>query len=171
MSLVSLVDSAISAPHEVTKCLVASYNSTISSMRTCIPICHTSGASLMHITADRCAHKQVQLAIREGRSGGGAQRPAQNGAAAGGAVGPGRRDASAANGAAPLLPEGAEAALLYVRFRAAAEPGLKGGNIDLHLTRLSCRPPPYVLCTTDRDCHMPTAQVNRIFNSDNGSET
>lgn len=77
--------------------------------------------------------KQVQLAIREGRSTGGAQRATQNGAAAGGAAAQGRRDASAANGAAPLLPEGAEAALLYVRFRAAAEPGLKGVGRSLIL--------------------------------------
>jgi conserved oligomeric Golgi complex subunit 3 len=70
----------------------------------------------------------VQLAIRDGHSAGGAQRATQDGAAAGGAAAQGRRDASAANGAAPLLPEGAEAALLYVRFRAAAEPGLKGAG-------------------------------------------
>ncbi len=68
---------------------------------------------------------QVQLAIREGRGAGGAQRPAAENGAAGGA-GPGRRDHPAGNGALPTLPEGAEAALLYVRFRAAAEPGLKG---------------------------------------------
>ena len=30
------------------------------------------------------------------------------------------------SGAPPLLAEGTETALLYVRFRAAAEPGLKG---------------------------------------------
>ncbi len=68
---------------------------------------------------------QVQLAIREGRGAGGAQRPAAENGAAGGA-GPGRRDHPAGNSALPALPEGAEAALLYVRFRAAAEPSLKG---------------------------------------------
>ena len=70
----------------------------------------------------------MQLAIREGRGIAGAQRPAPQDGAAGGAA-PGRQGSAAAvNGgaAAPLLPEGAEAALLYVRFRAAAEPGLKG---------------------------------------------
>jgi hypothetical protein len=45
------------------------------------------------------------------------------------------RAASAAQGAAmPVLPEGAEVSLLYVRFRAAAEPQLKGGD---------CPPPPH----------------------------
>jgi hypothetical protein len=33
-----------------------------------------------------------------------------------------------AGGGAPVLAEGAETALLYVRFRAAAEPGLKGAR-------------------------------------------
>ena len=73
----------------------------------------------------------MQLAIREGRGAGGAQRPAAQKGASGGGAGPGRRDAAAANGALPALPEGAEAALLYVRFRAAAEPGLKGGTLCL----------------------------------------
>lgn len=96
---------------------------------------------------------QVQLAIREGRGAGGAQRPAAENGAAGGA-GPGRRDHPAGNGALPALPEGAEAALLYVRFRAAAEPGLKGKLRQLRTGKsvLACRcqccvrPPAYGGC-------------------------
>lgn len=60
----------------------------------------------------RGATQQVQAAVQEGQS-----------AAAAGAAGTPGRPAPAA--AAPLA-DGAEAALLYVRFRAAAEPALKG---------------------------------------------
>ena len=62
------------------------------------------------------AAQQVQLAIAEAA------------AAAGGGVGGGglRPAAAAASGAVPVLAEGAEVSLLYVRFRAAAEPSLKG---------------------------------------------
>ncbi|KAK9817306.1 hypothetical protein WJX72_012420 [[Myrmecia] bisecta] len=61
----------------------------------------------------RHAAEQVQAAMRERRSsatGGG--RPSENGATS--------------NGHAAPMTEGAATALLYVRFRAAAEPGLKG---------------------------------------------
>ena len=68
--------------------------------------------------------KQVQAAIRDGR---GAPRPATNGSAA---VPP--SPTARGKGALPALPEGAEAALLYVRFRAAAEPGLKGMSACRH---------------------------------------
>ena len=36
--------------------------------------------------------------------------------------------ASANGSATPVMPEGTETALLYVRFRAVAEPGLKGAS-------------------------------------------
>ena len=69
---------------------------------------------------------QVQLAIRDGS----AQRSSENGSKAGSkaAKGGGGPQAAGRGTMEPgaLLPEGAEAALLYVRFRAAAEPGLKG---------------------------------------------
>ena len=92
-------------------------------------LCHSwSGTGPGNVPTFPTLQQQVQLAIREGRGAGGAQRPAPQDGAAGGAA-PGRQGSAAAvHGvvAAPLLPEGAEAALLYVRFRAAAEPGLKG---------------------------------------------
>lgn len=73
---------------------------------------------------------QVQLAIRDGRGSSGAQRSSDASGAAGskGAAGGVGAGAAGREGGDPgaLLPEGAEAALLYVRFRAAAEPGLKG---------------------------------------------
>ena len=40
--------------------------------------------------------------------------------------------ASASTSSAPVLAEGAETALLYVRFRAIAEPGLKGESMKAH---------------------------------------
>lgn len=77
-----------------------------------------------------CLPSQVQLAIRDGRGSNGAQRSSDASGAAGskGAVGGVGAGAAGREGGDPgaLLPEGAEAALLYVRFRAAAEPGLKG---------------------------------------------
>ena len=41
----------------------------------------------------------------------------------------------------PLLEEGAEVYLLYVRFRAAAEPNLKGEGMCV----FACMPPPPLL--------------------------
>jgi hypothetical protein len=65
---------------------------------------------------------QVMAAVRDGR--GGVQRPAavENGAF-------GQPPSPAANGTSTVVAEGAEATLLYVRFRATAEPGLKGLSV------------------------------------------
>ena len=78
------------------------------------------------------AAQQVQLAIAEAA------------AAAGGGVGGGglRPAAAAASGAVPVLAEGAEVSLLYVRFRAAAEPSLKGVDNVWMGTDLVWRGPP-----------------------------
>ncbi|GAB4817343.1 hypothetical protein N2152v2_004389 [Parachlorella kessleri] len=67
----------------------------------------------------RVASLQVQAAVRQGSG-------SLPGSAAQGATG--GSSTALANGAAgqPQLAEGAEAAMLYVRFRAAAEPALKG---------------------------------------------
>ena len=77
-------------------------------------------------TAPGLPGAQVQLAIRDGS----AQRSSENGSKAGSkaATGGGGPQVAGRGTVEPgaLLPEGAEAALLYVRFRAAAEPGLKG---------------------------------------------
>lgn len=71
-----------------------------------------------------CARLQVQQAMRDARSNGLTRRASSSSEPATPAA------AVTANGSggsgAPLLAEGAETALLYVRFRAAAEPGLKG---------------------------------------------
>ncbi len=79
---------------------------------------------------------QVQAAIAEARAGGRGREALENGHAsssstprAGGAA------AGSSSGTAPALAEGTETALLYVRFRAAAEPGLKG---MLCLTQVLC---------------------------------
>lgn len=72
----------------------------------------------------RTAAAQVAAAVREGHGGTAA---AANGAAAAGAgAAAGARGQPATPALAAPLPDGAEAALLYVRFRAAAEPALKG---------------------------------------------
>ncbi|KAK9845860.1 hypothetical protein WJX81_004499 [Elliptochloris bilobata] len=71
----------------------------------------------------RHAAEQVQQAMREARSNSISRRASSSSE-------PGTPSAAAmangSGGGAPLLAEGAETALLYVRFRAAAEPGLKG---------------------------------------------
>ncbi len=79
---------------------------------------------------------QVQAAIAEARAGGRGREALENGHAsssstprAGGAAG------ASSSGIGPALAEGTETALLYVRFRAAAEPGLKG---MLYVTHLLC---------------------------------
>lgn len=76
----------------------------------------------------RTASMQVQSAVR---AGGAAGAPVGGAATAGGPAGGGPAAAAAAGGAAAngaAVAEGAEAAMLYVRFRAAAEPALKGGD-------------------------------------------
>ena len=67
------------------------------------------------------AGQQVQAAVAE------ASAAAANGGSVGGG-GPGGKAPAARPppGEVPVLAEGAEVSLLYVRFRAAAEPGLKG---------------------------------------------
>ena len=69
---------------------------------------------------------QVQQAMRDARSNGLTRRASSSSEPATPSA------AATANGSggggAPLLAEGAETALLYVRFRAAAEPGLKGAH-------------------------------------------
>ena len=61
------------------------------------------------------AAQQVQAAIAEASSSGAAAATAA---------------AARQAGAVPVMAEGAEVSLLYVRFRAAAEPSLKGGPSD-----------------------------------------
>lgn len=69
----------------------------------------------------RGAAAQVAAAVREGQGGGsGGGGAANGGAAAASAAAAGKQRGGVAAG------DGAEAALLYVRFRAAAEPALKG---------------------------------------------
>jgi len=68
---------------------------------------------------------QVQQAMRDARAHGVARRGSgEPGTPSAAAMANGSGGGAAAG--APLLAEGAETALLYVRFRAAAEPGLKG---------------------------------------------
>ena len=72
---------------------------------------------------------QVQTAMAEARSAGRSKETLANGHASSSAAHSGPPQAAAgakSSGASPLLAEGTETALLYVRFRAAAEPGLKG---------------------------------------------
>jgi hypothetical protein len=76
----------------------------------------------------RSAAQTVQAAAAEAAAGGavGAVAPAAGSPAAGRLSG--RTNSGAlASGRATVLPEGLEVSLLYVRFRAAAEPALKGG--------------------------------------------
>lgn len=75
----------------------------------------------------RGAAQAVQAAVAEAVAGG------AGGAGAAAAAGGGRGPARTASGVltvsargVPVLPEGLEVSLLYVRFRAAAEPALKG---------------------------------------------
>lgn len=87
-----------------------------------------SSCRLRCLHSPSCLHVgQVQQAMRDARSNGFTRRassssePATPSAAA-------TANGSGGGGGAPLLAEGAETALLYVRFRAAAEPGLKGAH-------------------------------------------
>ncbi len=68
---------------------------------------------------------QVQGAIVEAKTPNGARQKTENGGGGGAAAGNGLVRSGSGNAKVPLA-EGAETALLYVRFRAAAEPGLKG---------------------------------------------
>lgn len=77
----------------------------------------------------RSAAQTVQAAVAEAAGGGAAAgaAAASGAAAAAGARLSGRTNSGAlAGGRGALLPEGQEVSLLYVRFRAAAEPALKG---------------------------------------------
>ena len=72
---------------------------------------------------------QVQAAMAEARSAARSKEALANGHASSSFAQSGPPQATAGpkgSGAPPLLAEGTETALLYVRFRAAAEPGLKG---------------------------------------------
>jgi len=73
---------------------------------------------------------QVQAAIAEARAAGRVRENLENGHASSSARSStpraGGTGAGSSSGIAPPLAEGTETALLYVRFRAAAEPGLKG---------------------------------------------
>ena len=74
---------------------------------------------------------QVQTAMAEARSAARSRETLANGHASSSSAHAGPPQAAAGpkgSGAAPLLAEGTETALLYVRFRAAAEPGLKGSS-------------------------------------------
>ncbi|KAG2494830.1 hypothetical protein HYH03_007071 [Edaphochlamys debaryana] len=80
----------------------------------------------------RAAVQQVQAAIQQAAAGGGGAAagastnggaPSPTGAAP---AAPGAGAAPSAPGAVPQLAEGAEVPMLYVRFRAAAEPNIKG---------------------------------------------
>lgn len=82
----------------------------------------------------RSAAQTVQAAVAEAAGGAAAgAAPAAGAAATAAAAGArlsGRANSGAlAGGRVPLLPEGQEVSLLYVRFRAAAEPALKGGAV------------------------------------------
>lgn len=81
------------------------------------------------------ANPQVLVAIRDSKGAAISAPPAVNGNAIGlGARMAGFRTRSGiATAPLPPLAEGAEAALLYVRFRAAAEPGLKGALLSFLL--------------------------------------
>ncbi|BDA42423.1 Conserved oligomeric Golgi complex subunit 3 [Coccomyxa sp. Obi] len=70
----------------------------------------------------RHAAEQVQAAIAEAKASGSGRRKAEDGDTP---TGNGLVRSRSGNARVPLA-EGAETALLYVRFRAAAEPGLKG---------------------------------------------
>ncbi len=79
----------------------------------------------------RAAVQQVQVAIQQAAAGGAAGSGAAGTAGAAGANGTAAGPAGAGAGGAggsqvPQLAEGAEVPMLYVRFRAAAEPNLKG---------------------------------------------
>ena len=77
---------------------------------------------------------QVQAAIAEARAGSRGREALENGHASSSSTPrAGSAPASSSSGTAPALAEGTETALLYVRFRAAAEPGLKGMLCSTHL--------------------------------------
>lgn len=81
-----------------------------------------AGTFVLHnVPVHAVCHLQVSTALRGGKSQqpGSARHPAANGSATPTANGQSQLPA-------PRLGEGAEQALLYVRFRAAAEPGLSG---------------------------------------------
>lgn len=89
----------------------------------------------------RSAAHTVQVAVAEavaGGAAGAAAAPAQAGgaAAAGGRLSGRSNSGVLAGGRVPVLPEGQEVSLLYVRFRAAAEPALKGSWASRVLDRL-----------------------------------
>ena len=112
---------------------------------------HSQRMSCSYLTGDEellsrltktLARPQVQAAIRDGRGG------PRSATANGNAVPPPSPTARGSKGALPALPEGAEAALLYVRFRAAAEPGLKGA---------------FRLLTASADPQQPTPRCGEIM--------
>ena len=75
---------------------------------------------------------QVQTAMAEARSAGRSKETLANGHASSSSAHRDPPQAAAgakSSGAPPPLAEGTETALLYVRFRAAAEPGLKGRHV------------------------------------------
>jgi hypothetical protein len=90
----------------------------------------------------RSATQTVQGAVAEALAGGAAGASAAAAAQAGGAAAAGGRLSGRSNsgvlagGRVPVLPEGQEVSLLYVRFRAAAEPALKGSWASRVLDRL-----------------------------------
>jgi hypothetical protein len=90
-------------------------------------------------TVLRTAAQAVQAAVAEALTGAAAQQGAADSAAAAAAAGQGLAAGRSGSGAlaparsgsmrlAAVLPEGLEVSLLYVRFRAAAEPVLKGNS-------------------------------------------
>ena len=92
---------------------------------------HHSSESLDHYHAtadiDGSVYMQVQAAIAEASAATRSSGPIENGHASSSA-----RDSTprASAGSPSPLAEGTETALLYVRFRAAAEPGLKGAHFS-----------------------------------------
>jgi hypothetical protein len=83
----------------------------------------------------RSAAQTVQTAVAEAAGAGAAAAaaPAAGAAAAGGRLSGRTNSGALAGGRGALLPEGQEVSLLYVRFRAAAEPALKGGSVCITL--------------------------------------
>jgi len=82
----------------------------------------------------RTASQQVQQAVADAAAAGGGAggglpiSPTKSGRLEGGGLGLVRQgSAGGRRQAVPLLPERLEVSLLYVRFRAAAEPGIRGG--------------------------------------------
>lgn len=97
----------------------------------------------------RSAAQTVQVAVAEAAAGGAAGAAAPAAGAPAAARLSGRTNSGAlAGGRVPVLPVGQEVSLLYVRFRAAAEPALKGGlsHLSAHCGKRALSEPAGVGC-------------------------